>query len=128
MANKWANTDLYDWKQAFSNTTSNSSTNADPPELTHFAGGQRKAGLLVDYQLSLTDTNNAVYTATLEVYLYNRTTNTYQYWKSIALSTGNNRIKIDTHGSPGGFKLANMSNATLDWLVFDHVNRETGGN
>lgn len=116
--------DQYTWFQGFNNVSSSTGA-GDPPQATQFPGGRNKSALLIDYELTL---SNAAGTTTLVVYLYNEKRNTYQEWYVTPLQEGNHRIKIDIHGSPGGLKVKDVSQATLDWLDWTIVDRETGGN
>lgn len=116
--------DPYTWQQAFSNITTDTAA-GDPPQFSQFPGGKDKAALLIDYEVTLSDPAG---TLTLVVYLYNEMRNAYQEWYIVALQEGKHRLKVDIHGSPGGLKVKDVSNATLNWLDWTVVNRETGGN
>jgi len=119
--------DFYTWQEAFTNTTTDSAA-GDPPQLSQFPGGRDKAAILIDYQFTPDETPVGTPAVTIVVQLYNETKDTYQDWYITSLQEGNHRLKVDTHGSPGGIKLKDFNEATIDWLVWTMVDRATGGN
>jgi hypothetical protein len=106
--------DPYTWQEAFTNISANSPSPDQPIQGAQFAGGNNVAALLIDYYLTLSNSNG---TMSLLVKLYNKSKDTYQTWRI-----------IDIHGRCGGLIIADTLNANLDWLLFSHVDRQTGGN
>lgn len=116
--------DPYTWNEGFVNVGADSSA-GDPPQATQFPGGRDKATLIIDYEVELSDPAGTI---TLAVQLYNKKRDTYQDWYTTALQEGNHTIKVDIIGRPGGLKIKDVVNATLNWLDWTIADRATAGN
>jgi len=122
MSNLWK--DPYTWQEAYSDVDADP---ASPSQSSQFPGGRDNAAILIDYQLTF-DVGAVAPAASIVVELYNGTKDTYQEFYTESLEEGNHRLKIDTHGSPGQIRLKDISEVTVDWLLWTMVDRATGGN
>lgn len=112
------------WQLAFENASSNSSA-GDPTQLAQFQGGVRKSTLEIDYKMS---DNGGSAAGKLLIQFYNAEAGTFTDGVETTLEEGQHNIKLDIKGRSGGLKLTNLSNATIDWLYFVVLDRETAGN
>lgn len=115
---------IKNWQQAFV-AKINDSAGGDPADLAQFQGGIRKATLEIDYKMS--DRGGSA-SANLLIQFYNSEASEFTDGITVPLEEGKHNIKLDIKGRSGGLKLVNVTTATIDWLYFTILDRETGGN
>lgn len=101
------------------------SASGDPPDPAQFQGGIRRCVLEIDYSLS---DNAGTASADLVIHFYNERAATFTEGITVALERGKHNIKLDIKGRSGGLRVVNLVDATIDWLYFVVLPRETAGN